>query len=96
MLKLKLIRSITSPFSSPILLVKNNGTWHFYTNYRALNLTTIKYRFPIATTGDMLNELHGASYFTKLDLRDGYHQVWVHSIDFKKQFFALIIVITNI
>ena len=74
MLNSSLIQPSTRPFSSSTLLVKKKDRrWRFCMNYHALNATIMKDRFPIPMIDDMLDELYGASYFTKLDLRVGYH-----------------------
>ena len=89
MLEHNVIRPSTSPWSSPIVMVRmNDGSWHFYVDYRKLNLVTHRDAYPLPRTDATLDSFAGCKYFTTLDLASGYWQVTLEESDKEKTAFS--------
>jgi hypothetical protein len=88
MVKQGVIRPSASPCGSPIILVpKKDGTWCKCMDFRALKKIMVKNRHPFPCIDDLLDQLKHVVYFTKLDLRSGYHQIRVAKQDIWKTTF---------
>jgi hypothetical protein len=70
------IRPSTSPWAAPVLFVeKKDGTKRMCIDYRALNEVSVKNKYPLPQIEDLFDQLRGASAFSKIDMRSGYHQL---------------------
>ncbi|GKA21869.1 putative reverse transcriptase domain-containing protein [Tanacetum coccineum] len=82
------IRPSYSPWGAPVLFVKmKDGSLRMCIDYRELNKLTVKNRYPLPRIDDLFDQLQGSRYFSKIDLRSGYHQLRVHEDDIPKTAF---------
>ncbi|TYK03711.1 ty3-gypsy retrotransposon protein [Cucumis melo var. makuwa] len=82
------IRPSVSPWRAPVLFVKKkDGSMHLCIDYRELNKVTVKNRYPLPRIDDLFDQLQGATVFSKIDLRSGYHQLRIRDSDIPKTAF---------
>src|SRR5713101_4084995 len=84
----KYIRPSVSPWGAPVIIVKKKDeTIRLCIDYRQLNKMTIKNRYSLPRIDDLFDQLRGATVFSKIDLRSGYHQVGIKDEDIFKTAF---------
>ncbi|GJY26120.1 putative reverse transcriptase domain-containing protein [Tanacetum coccineum] len=82
------IRPSSSPWGAPVLFVKKkDGSFRMCIDYRELNKLTVKNCYPLPRIDDLFDQLQGSQFFSKIDLRSGYHQLRVHEDDIPKTTF---------
>jgi len=88
LLEKQFIRPSVSPWGAPVLLVKNKDEGSLLSvDYRQLNKLTIKNKYPLSIIDDLMDQLHGGSVFSKIDMRSGYLQILVKVKDVQKRAF---------
>ncbi|KAA0032467.1 pol protein [Cucumis melo var. makuwa] len=82
------IRPSVSPWGAPVLFVKKkDGSMRLCIDYMELNKVTVKNRYPLPRIDDLFDQLQGATVFSKIDLRSGYHQLRINDGDVPKTTF---------
>ncbi|KAM0070969.1 putative nucleotidyltransferase, Ribonuclease H [Helianthus debilis subsp. tardiflorus] len=82
------IRPSSSPWGAPVLFLKKKDvTFRMCIDYRELNKVTVKNRYPLPRIDDLFDKLQGSSFYSKIDLISGYHQLRVRDEDISKTAF---------
>ena len=82
------IRPSVLPWGAPVLFVKKkDGSFRLCIDYRGLNQVTVKNKYPLPRIDELLDQLRGAKWFSKIDLASGYHQIPIEPSDVKKTAF---------
>jgi hypothetical protein len=82
------IRPSTLSWAAPVLFMeKKDGTKRMCIDYRSLNEVTVKNKYPLPRIEDLFDQLRGASVFSKIDLRSGYHQLRIQPLNISKTSF---------
>ena len=90
------IRPSVSLWDAPALFVKKkDGSMRLCIDYRELNKVTVKNRYPLPRIDDLFDQLQGATVFSKIDLRSGYHQLRIRDSYIPKTVFVRGMGITN-
>jgi hypothetical protein len=88
MLRNGTIRTSNNPYASLVLLVKKkDGSWRFCVDYRYMNAIFVKNKHPLPVVDELLGELAGSKWFSKLDFRSSYHQIRIAKGDEQKTAF---------
>jgi hypothetical protein len=83
------IHPSSSPWGAPVLFMnKKDGSRRMCVDYRSLNEVTIKNKYPLPRIEDMFDQMRGATVFSKIDLRSGYHQLNIRTEDIPKTAFT--------
>jgi hypothetical protein len=87
-LDLGLIHPSVSPWGAPVIFIrKEDGSWRLCIDYRQLNKATIKNQHPLPRIDDLFDQMKGATVFSKINLRSGYHQLRIKEEDIPKTAF---------
>ena len=85
LLELGLIHPSVSPWGAPMIFVKmKDGSWRLFIDYRQLNKMTITNQYPLPRVDDLFDQMKGATVFSKIYLRSGYHQLRIREEDIPK------------